>query len=61
MSDDHQEAMDPPQGEGGTPPKKRTWAKPVVRPLYQIETVSNHPTFDPNKVGEFGTAYRGTS
>ena len=50
----------PPDDRGEmSPPKKRAWAKPVVRPLYQIESVSTHPTLDPFRTGEQGLAYRG--
>ena len=42
----------PPDDRGEmSPPKKRAWAKPVVRPLYQIERVSTHPTLDPLRTG----------
>ena len=49
------------EGEVRASTKKKVWTKPTVRPLYQIEGVSSHPTFDPDKVGELGTIYRGTS
>ena len=42
-----------------TPLKKRAWAKPVIRPLYQIESVSTNPVYDGDKVGEPGYLYRG--
>ena len=46
------------EGEVRASTKKKTWTKPTVRPLYQIEGVSSHPTVDPNKVGELGFVYR---
>ena len=49
------------EAEAGTPLKKRAWAKSVIRPLYQVESVSTQPVFDPDKMGEVGNNYRGSA
>ena len=55
-------ASAPHREEGRTEASSmKTWTKPSIRKLYQIEGVNTHPTLDPTKVGEVGDIYRGTS
>ena len=50
----------PPRGEAEAEASaKKTWTKPAVRPLYQIEGVGAHPVLDTLKAGEVGNVYRG--
>ena len=58
MRDSKSAPSPPDEGEAGASAKK-TWTKPTVRPLYQIEGVGAHPIIDNFKTGELGNVYRG--